>query len=279
MTDAPWFAGPMTAFDLETTGTDVESDHVVTAAVISLGGGQKPKAWNWMAAVEIDIPAEATKIHRISTGEARKDGRPPVEVLDEVADLLAASLAGVVPIVGHNVVYDLTLLDRELRRKGLPTLQDRCNRQGPVICTRVLDQHVLKFRRKPEKQAGEDKAPGPRTLKHVSRVYGLGWDEKAAHGCEYDALQAARVAYKIGQIAHTRPDMRPEWVQAEQSQKFGDLTGIDLVELFIAQQQWAFEQAAELQTYFRTKATPERGGDPNKVIDGSWPTQPFRGAS
>lgn len=270
--DTPWFAGPMTAFDLESTGVDTEEAHVVTAAVIDLGFKRPTVAHTWMAAVDVDIPAEAAAIHGISTEEARKNGRPPLEVLDEVAAMLAHSLEYVVPVVGHNVVYDMTLLDRELRRKGLPTLVERCNRQGPVICTRVLDQHVLPFRRRPSKDQGA------RTLQTTAGVYGLTWDEQAAHGCEYDALQAARIAYKIGLIAHTAPADRPTWVKRERNQRFDDMAGIDLVELFIAQQQWAFEQAASLQEYFRTKASPEMGGDPNKVIDGSWPMHPFGGA-
>ncbi|NED90952.1 3'-5' exonuclease, partial [Streptomyces sp. SID11233] len=31
-----WYEGPLTGFDLETTGTDVEHDRIVTAAVIRL---------------------------------------------------------------------------------------------------------------------------------------------------------------------------------------------------------------------------------------------------
>lgn len=260
MIETPWFAGPLTAFDLESTGVDTEQAHIVTAAVIDLGGGRPTVARNWLAAVEIDIPAEATAVHGISTEEARKDGRPAAEVLDEVATLLAASLEAVVPIVGHNVVYDLTLLDRELRRKGLPTLDERSNRQGPVICTRVLDQHCVKYRRKARPATPGVKVPGPRTLQTTALVYGLGWDEQAAHGCE-----------------STPPDLRPDWVRAERAQGqgrefFDDLAGIDMADLFIAQQQWAFEQAADLQAYFRQQ-------DPAAVVDGHWPMIPFGGAS
>lgn len=271
-TDTPWFAGPMTAFDLESTGVDTEEAHVVTAAVIDLGFRRPTVTHTWLAAVEIDIPAEAAAIHGISTEEARKDGRPPLEVLDEVAAMLADSLQNVVPIVGHNVKYDLTLLDRELRRKGLPTLEQRCSGGGPVICTRVLDQHVVPRRRRPSKDQGA------RTLQTTAGVYGLPWDEQAAHGCEYDALQAARIAYKIGHIAHTPPAGRPEWVRRLQMQSFGDVADISLADLFLVQQQWASEQAASLQDYFRTKAPPEMGGDPDKVIDPCWPMQPFGGA-
>ena len=44
--------------------------------------------------------------------------------------------------------------------------------------------------------------------------------------------------------------------------------------LFSAQRAWREEQQAGLQQWFRTKATAEQGGDPNKVIDGSWPLVP-----
>lgn len=271
MSDTPWFAGPMTAFDLESTGVDVEEAHIVTAAAIRLGVGQPTDTRTWLAAVDIDIPAEATAVHGITTEQARRDGRPPKEVLDELADLLSASLREAVPVVGHNVVYDLTLLDRELRRKGLPTLAERSNREGPVICTRVLDQHVLPYRRRPSKEHGA------RTLRTTASVYGLSWDEAAAHGCEYDALQAARIAYRIGRIGFTPLRERPEWVRGERSQQFDDVA-VPLHELWMAQQRWASEQAASLEEWFRTKATPEQGGDPNKVVARDWPLLPFGGA-
>lgn len=262
----------MTAFDLETTGIEVESDHVFTAAVISLGGGSPTTIHAWLAAVDIDIPAEATKIHGVGTDEARKNGRPPAEVLGEIADLLSASLAGAVPIVGHNVVYDLSLLDRELRRKGLPTLVERSNRQGPVICTRVLDQHVVQRRRKPPLREGQSEQDGARTLRTTAGVYGLGWDEAAAHGAEYDAMQAARIAYRIGQIAHTAPGSRPLWVQRHSFAFFDDVANIDMIELFIRQQQWAAEQAASLEAWLQQTK-------PDAVVDRNWPLIPFGGAS
>ncbi len=272
MTETPWFAAPMTAFDLETTGIDVEQDHVVTAAVISLNGFAEPFARTWLAAVEIDIPEGAEKVHGISTAEAQKNGQSATEVLNEVADLLSASLREATPIVGHNVVYDLTLLDRELRRKGLPTLVERSNRQGPVICTRVLDQHVIQRRRKPPLREGQTEQDGARTLRTTAGVYGLGWDEQAAHGAEYDAMQAARIAYKIGQIAHTAPAARPGWVQKHSYAFFDDVAGIDMAELFIRQQQWAAEQAASLEEWLRQTK-------PEAVVERAWPLIPFGGAS
>lgn len=268
MSGTPWFAGPMLAFDLESTGVDVETAHIVTAAAIQLGGGQQVVTREWMAAVEIDIPEEATRVHGISTAEARAKGVPPKEMLDELAEVLSVALRAAVPIVGHNVVYDLTLFDRELRRRGLPTLTERSNRSGPVICTRVLDQHVLPFRRRPSKEQGA------RTLKTTAQVYGLGWDEAAAHGSTYDAMQAARIAYRIGRIGFTPHGERPEWVQQERSQQFDDVA-VPLHELWMAQQKWAYEQAEGLEQWFRTKATAEQGGDPKKVILKSWPMHPF----
>jgi DNA polymerase-3 subunit epsilon len=265
MSDKPWFAGPMTAFDLESTGVDTEQAHIVTAAVIDLGGGRPTTVHSWLAAVEIDIPEGASAIHGISTEHARKNGRPPTEVLDEVAEELARSLMASVPVVGHNVVYDFTLLDRELRRKGLqPVVARTGGKIGPVICSRVLDQHVLPFRRR------VSPTQGPRTLQTTAGVYGLPWDAEAAHGCEYDAMQAARIVYRIGQIAHTAPSQRPSWVQAERSNRFNDVAGLDLPDLYMAQQRWAFDQAASLQEYLRKS-------DATAVVEGAWPLVPVGG--
>lgn len=272
MSETPWFAGPLLAFDLESTGVDVETAHIVTAAAIQLGGGEKPAVREWMAAVEIDIPEEAQRVHGISTEQARAKGVPPKEMLDELAEVLSAALRNAVPITGHNVVYDLTLFDRELRRRSLPTLAERSNRSGPVICTRVLDQHVLPFRRRPSKEQGA------RTLRTVAGVYGLPWDEEAAHGSTYDAMQAARIAYRIGRLGFTPHRERPEWVQAERSQRFDDVA-VPLHELWMSQQQWAHQQASDLESWFRTKATAEQGGDPNKVILKSWPMHPYEASA
>jgi DNA polymerase-3 subunit epsilon len=65
------------------------------------------------------------------------------------------------------------------------------------------------------------------------------------------------------------------WYFAEQQfAKYQQLNSMGPQQLFAAQRAWRAEQQAGLQTWFRTKATAEQGGAPDKVIDGSWPLIP-----
>lgn len=261
----PWHLARMCAFDLETTGVDVESDRIVTAAVIGVGGGHGTEPRTWLADPGVEIPEGAAKVHGITTDVARAKGRPAADVVEEITAALADSLVPGVALVGHNVGgYDLTLLDRECRRHGLKTLSER-HPDGliwPVLDTSALDKQVLPFRRR------VSKTQGARQLITLASVYGLRWDEDEAHGCEYDALQAARVAWRIGQLAHTPREQWPDHIRSERTALFHQLADLDLEALHHRQIAWAKSQAAGLEKHFRKS-------DPTAVVDGSWPLRPW----
>ena len=62
-------------FDLETTGIDVESARIVTAHVGLLDEtGQVLHRRDWILDPVVEIPAEATAVHGITTERARQDG-------------------------------------------------------------------------------------------------------------------------------------------------------------------------------------------------------------
>jgi DNA polymerase-3 subunit epsilon len=258
-----WHLGHLAAFDLETTGVNVETDRIVTAAVYGLGNGER-HGREWIADPGIEIPAEATDVHHITTEHAREHGESAEIVVDQVAQMLAEWVGEVgAPIVGHNVVYDLTLLDRECRRYGLLTLHERlAGRPLYVIDTRVLDQHAVPYRRR------VSETQGARQLITLAQFYGLPWDDEAAHGCAYDALAAARIAYRIGQLAHMPRREWPEHVRAERRVRFHAFRDLTLAELHERQIELAAEQAAGLQKHFRKT-------DPNAVVDGAWPLRPW----
>lgn len=260
-----WHLGRMCAFDLETTGIDVEQDRIVTAAVYGVGGGQPVQPGAWLADPGVEIPTAASDIHKVTTEKARAEGRPAQEVIAEVVERLALAVGVGHPIVGHNVgSYDLTLLDRECRRHGVPPLTDRIHpdMRMLVIDTYVLDKHVDTFR----KRVSEEQ--GAHVLKTCAATYQLAWNDAEAHGCEYDALVAARVAYRIGQLAHTSRADWPDEIRAVRRPRFHDLRDLDLPALHDAQIKWAAEQAASLQDY-------KRQTDPAAVVDGSWPLRPW----
>lgn len=261
-----WMTGPWLAFDLETTGISVEADHVVTACTAAL----KPTTRAWsrevsahLVAVDIDIPAAAAAVHGISTEHARANGRPPAEVLDVVAADLAQAMSAGIPVVGANVAYDFTLLDRNLRRYDLPTVDDRLGRPiAPVIDCMVIDRHVDPYR------------AGGRKLTDLCETYGI--QLVGAHDSTADAIGAARVAYKIGLLAHKASNelclryasrKRP----MEVVERLWLLAGMSLGELHQAQIGWRLDQIEGprgLAAHFKRQGKPFDG-------DGHWPMRPY----
>ncbi|MFJ8855278.1 exonuclease domain-containing protein [Streptomyces sp. NPDC102437] len=258
-----WHKTRLCAFDLETTGVDVNADRIVTAAVIGLGGGGQTETNEWLADPGIEIPAEATAVHHITTEHARQHGERAHDVVDQIAESLAIHVRMGDPIVGHNVTYDMTLLDRECRRHDVEPLLDRLG-ETPlrVLDTRVLDQQGLPYRKRPSE------TQGARQLITLAQVYELPWQESEAHGCSYDALMAARVLYRIGTLAHMPRMEWPERIKFHKKAQLHHLKDLELAELHTLQIGWAAEQAAGLQEWFRRT-------DPAAVVDGSWPLQPW----
>ncbi len=235
-----WHLGKMLAFDLETTGIDVESDRIVTASTVGITPDQtyRTRTASWLVDPGVDIPEAATAVHGITTDHAKEHGERPEVALDAVAADLALALVGGVPVVGMNLPYDLTLLDRECRRHRVPTLDDRLDgRVRPVIDVHVLDKQVDPYRK------------GSRKLTDLCEHYAVRLDD--AHDSTADAVAAARVAYRI-------------------CQRFPELAAMSLGELHDAQITWAAEQAASLAAHWRRKGDP-RADD----VDGSWPIRPI----
>lgn len=194
-----WSEKLMTAFDLETTGVDVETCRIVTACVAAVDIDAAPLSRSWLIDPGVEIPAEASAVHGISTEHARKYGEQPAKALSDIHNALIAGWARGIPVVAYNASYDLTVLDRELRRHGLPGLDVR----GLVIDPLVLDRYVDKYRR------------GSRKLDAACKHYGVPLDN--AHDATADALAAVGVAR---QILRKHPDldaMGASYLMARQS--------------------------------------------------------------
>lgn len=235
-----WHLGRLASFDVESTGVDVETARIVTAALTTVGADWPTDSATWLADPGIEIPAEASAVHGISTEHAREFGQPAVEVVGSIVERLAEQVRTGVPVVAMNARYDLTVLDREARRHRLAPLTDRIG-DAPllVIDPYVIDKQVDRYRK------------GKRTLTALCEHYGvkLGAD---AHDASADALAAVRVAYRLAVLF---PKLQ-----------------MPLTELTALQVGWAAGQARSLEEYLRKS-------DASAVVEGAWPLVPFGGAS
>ncbi|WP_405408113.1 exonuclease domain-containing protein [Streptomyces decoyicus] len=234
-----WHQELLVSFDLETTGTDVEQDRIVTAALIRMeGDGRAVEKQTWLLDPGVPIPDEAAAIHGISTAYVQVHGRSPVTAIEEITEALAEALRADIPLVVMNARYDLSLLDRECRRHGLRTLTERLGHEpAPVIDPLVLDKHVDRYRK------------GKRALQALCGHYGVRLD--GAHEAGADAAAAAGVARRIGE-------------------KFPAVALPSPRALHALQEQAAAEQAAAFQAYLR------RSGDPQAIIEPAWPLIPYQ---
>ncbi|MFG3101227.1 exonuclease domain-containing protein [Streptomyces sp. NPDC048182] len=232
-----WHRQPLIGFDLETTGTDVETDRVVTAAVVRVEpDGAVSAEQTWLLDPGVVIPAQASAIHGISTDHVRACGVPAAAAIEEIAEAVAGVLRSGAPLVVMNARYDLSLLDRECRRYGLESLGERLGvAPAPVVDPLVIDKHVDKYRK------------GTRALHALCAHYGVPLD--AAHDARADAVAAAGVVRRM----------------AERHRLVGAMSAADLHDL---QVRAAAEQSASLQAYLR------RTSSPTAVVESAWPVVP-----
>lgn len=203
------------AFDLETTGVDAANDRIVTAAFIWLHPDGTHETRTWLVDPGIEIPEGAAAVHGISTEYARDNGMTPSMALQEISEMLNTAAAANLPIVGHNVSYDFSLLTAELRRHDMPELD-----WFPVLDTIVLDKAVDKYRK------------GSRNLTATTEHYGVVLEN--AHTADADALASALVFRAM-------------------AEKFPEKLNMPLPELHAAQVAWRREQQSSLEEFLRRK--------------------------
>ena len=216
-----WLDSPMLAFDLESTGVDVETDRIVTAATVAVDPVKRSsKLMDWLVDPGIEIPAEATAIHGITTEYARAEGAQPSKALVEITHKLYDAWEEGRAVVAFNAAFDLTLLDRELARHGHGGLTIG----GPVIDPSIIDRAVDPYRK------------GKRTLADVCAHYGV--TQTDAHMASGDALAAARLAWKLPRV-------------------FPEIAAMKLDELHQKQIEWREAWAMNFQEYLQRQGKYE----------------------
>lgn len=260
--NATWTTTPMLAWDTETDGVDVENGHIVQAAVAWIDptkGKDGLTKRSWILNHGIDIPQAAADVHGITRERCEAEGQDPATVLDEVAQHLADDINAGWALVGMNVPFDFTMLDRGCRRLHVPTLSDRLAGVpiAPVIDVFVLDKYVDPYRK------------GKRTLSALCERYSVSIVD--AHDAAGDALAAARVAWRMAQLAQRNVG----WLQSVWGLKFQDaarfaaLSELSLADLHDLQVKAKAEQSQSFRDYLTRQNKPTDG------VRDEWPIIPY----
>ncbi|WKX73418.1 exonuclease domain-containing protein [Streptomyces sp. XD-27] len=232
-----WFEGPLAAFDTETTGVDVEQDRIVSAAlVVQRVPGGVPEVMRWLVSPGVPVPEAASAIHGLTDDHLQRHGRWPAPVMEEVARALAEQSLRGTPLVVMNAPFDLTLLDRELKRHRNRSLAAYLSTSSLcVLDPRVLDKHLDRYRK------------GRRTLADLCAHYAV--DLLDAHDAAADAVAALEVVRAVGRRFAAR------------------LEGLSPAELHTRQAVWYAAQARGLQAWFARNGSDE-------TCDPAWPLRP-----
>jgi len=156
------------AFDVETTGLIPEKDAIIEFAALLFVDGQPTERLTFLCDPGEPIPLEIEQLTGIK--QAMVSGQPPfkthtAEVLDFFGDL---------PLVGHNIGFDLAFLREHLRKPS----GRRVKIANPLYDTASLSQTFLFFLTN-------------HRLSTIAEYYG--YSARGAHRAETDTLNCGRI--------------------------------------------------------------------------------------
>lgn len=196
-----WARKPIAVFDLETTGLDHRTSRIVTAcaALLNPDGSMNGADVSWLANPGVEIPAEATAVHGISTEMARNQGTELKVVVSEICATLASYFSQGIPVVAYNAPYDFTILRQHAEDFGIGWPEN----PGPILDPLVLDKKLVQFRK------------GKRRLEIVAGHYNVKLED--AHNATADAVAAGHIAQAMAAQFPTQLDVPLQELHASQA--------------------------------------------------------------
>lgn len=234
--------------DCEASGVDTENDRILTFFMRARDGDTVVYEENWVIDPGVEIPAEASEVHGMTTEWIQENGRKDAdEAIKEIAlEAENFGLSGYV-ICGYNHSFDLAMLDAECKRycegDGLD-FGSKARFLDPCIFSRVFD----KFKK------------GGHKLITVAQRNGIEVEEDRLHAADYDV----EVTEKLVKIFLNRA-----WKELEKERK--GMTPDEFVTYLQSWQRIEKEKwAKETTDYFAKQGRLEEDGSP-VIVSGRFP--------
>ena len=155
------------AIDVETTGLDFSSDRIIEIGAVKFTAGKVSGEFSSFINPGMPIPATITDLTGITDADTST-----APLFEAVAPNLLSFIDDL-PVCGHQVIFDLTFINKALERTGLHTIGDRS--LDTALLSKILLQSSVRF-----------------SLKSVSNSLDVTLDN--AHRALFDAKASGEIA-------------------------------------------------------------------------------------
>jgi DNA polymerase-3 subunit epsilon len=136
-----WGSATIVGFDIETTGLDVERDEPVSYAFVEFRAGVRASVEEGWIAPRRRISPGAAGVHGLTSARLAALGAVDLDTgIRRIARRLGELCEADVPVVGCNLAYDLTIIDRVLARAAPGSSLREAGWTGPALDVLVLDR-------------------------------------------------------------------------------------------------------------------------------------------
>ena len=123
-------------FDTETTGLDTSNDDIIQLAAVEIVKGIPGRSFECYFATNKDLSPTQT-IHNISNEQLEQKATDKKEGLSSFLDFISNDA-----LLAHNMIYDYTILNTNLLRVGLNSINKK---ENPSFCSLTLTRQLCKL--------------------------------------------------------------------------------------------------------------------------------------
>jgi len=166
------------AFDVETTGIDPKKDRIIEIGAVRFIKGEPEEEFSTFINPELSIPEYITNLTGISDKDVIN-----APLFSQISEKLL-NFIGDLPLCGHQIDFDISFLNEELKRISLPELF--IQQIDTALLSRIVNLNTSRY-----------------TLSHIAKIVGI--DIKNAHRALDDARASGMVAVSLLPMIYNIP--------------------------------------------------------------------------